>query len=43
MVNEITQTLGLKASFYSDLPNTVAYNQFATSWPEYPGELVSTQ
>ncbi|KAG6895655.1 hypothetical protein C0992_000176 [Termitomyces sp. T32_za158] len=43
MVQEITQTLGLKASFYSDLPNTVAYNQFPTSWPEYPGQLVLTQ
>ncbi|KNZ82319.1 Spherulin-4, partial [Termitomyces sp. J132] len=43
MVMTITQTLGLGASFYSDLPNTKAYNQFPTSWPGYLDELVSAQ
>ncbi|KAG6861048.1 hypothetical protein C0995_004549 [Termitomyces sp. Mi166 len=42
-VQTITQTLRLGASFYSDLPNTIAYNQFPTNWKGYLDELVATQ
>ncbi|KAG6837578.1 hypothetical protein H0H93_006992 [Arthromyces matolae] len=42
-ITTITQTLGLAASFYSDLPPSTAYNQFPTNWSGFLDELVSTQ
>ncbi|GLB41046.1 putative spherulation-specific family 4 [Lyophyllum shimeji] len=42
-VRTLTRTVGVGASFLTDFPNAVAYENYPTDWTTYLNDLVSTQ